>query len=115
MSKTLLITDGEYKWDVEFCDTPSALDFDAEGTCEKPADDEVGHIRVRGFMPPFRVRQTLMHELLHGCEYAEGVEIDHKTLDIIARYITRVLLLNPKLAEFYLPKPRLRRKPKKKG
>jgi len=110
--KVRLIHDGEYSWDIEFCDMPDEGDPDCEGTCEKPTLDEPGHIRVRGCVPRFRLRQILMHEMFHAGEYAEGVELDHKALDSMARYLTRLFDHNPDLVAFFTPK---KKRPKKAG
>lgn len=95
----VMFDDGEYK--IRLMLVSSLEEYKAPededepcGTYQPPNGNRVATIMIRGDLPPFKLRWTLWHELLHHFEFAYDTELPDDIIDNLARFITRFLRLN---------------------
>jgi len=106
----LLLDDGEFQYEIEFCLDPDPDDSRCLGTQNNPTREEPGRIKIKSDLPRFRLLHTLMHELGHCAEYKADTSIHDDVIDMLARYYTNVLLKNPAIINLFLPLKAKRRR-----
>lgn len=61
-------------------------------------------ISIDSTQHPYQIRQTLIHELLHGGESCCNFKLKETEIDALAYYLLFILRNNPKLIDFLLTK-----------
>ena len=94
--RDLVINDGETTYRIEILDQIVVEGVTQLGLHIPPGKPGGPTLRARGWeSTPYEIFVTLLGELIHAAEYAEDFAIPDEDVHKIARYLARVIRLNP--------------------